>query len=240
MADVSIKVSKELQSLAPSAIIELFELQVGENKNDWLYFHAGTNELSGNVVWQGQTYIALPIQVEGFNINSQGSLPRPTLTIANIQGLFSSLIRKYDDLIGVKILRKRTFARYLDAVNFPKGNPHADPNVEFPTDIWYIDKKVVENKYTIQWELASAFDLQGVQLPRRQVIQNYCQWIYRSGECGYDGAYFDINDKPCINAKDDKCAKKLSSCKVRFESFGALQKPVLPFGGFPGASRKNG
>jgi hypothetical protein len=27
----------------------------------------------------------------------------------------------------------------------------------------------------------------GVMLPRRQVIANVCQWVYRGGECGYTG-----------------------------------------------------
>ena len=235
------QIAQEIQNLSPSAVIEMFVLEVGETSDTWVYFHAGTNQLYKNIIWQGQTYVALPITTEGFDINTQGTLPRPKLSIANVQGLFSALLRQYDDLVGVKIIRKRTFAKYLDAVNFPNGNPTADPNAFFPDDIWYIDKKEQETKYSIQWELASAFDLQGVQLPRRQIIQNYCQWIYRGGECGYDGPYFDINDKPCSSQKEDKCAKKLSSCQARFDSLQvSVEKPILPFGGFPGATRKNG
>ena len=236
---VSKNVSTEIQSLSPSAIIELFELEVDPNQN--LYFHAGTNELQQPVIWQGITYSPLPIQAEGFDMSSEGTLPRPKMSIANIQGLFSSLIRRYDDLIGLKVIRKRTFAKYLDAENFPDGNPIADPSAHLPDEVWYIDKKASENNLIIQWELASAYDLQGVQLPRRQVIQNYCQWKYRGGECGYTGGYYDINDKPCISKTQDQCAKRVSSCQVRFNSiYGGANKPVLPFGGFPGATRTNG
>lgn len=230
----------EIQNLQPSAVIELFELDFDSTNTENLYFHAGTNELHQSVVWQGKTYMPLPIEAEGFDISAKGELPRPTLTIANIEGLFSGLIRQYDDLIGVKLIRRRTFARYLDAVNFPNGNPEADPNVHFPDDLWFIDKKATETKTMIKWELASAFDLQGVQLPRRQIIQNYCQWKYRGGECGYDGPYYDINDKPCLNQSEDMCAKKLSSCRVRFEAITVNNNVVLPFGGFPGATRNNG
>ena len=233
-------VASEIQSLSPSALIELFVLEIGESTEEWVYFHAGTNQLYKNIVWQGKEYIALPIEASGFDISSQGTLPHPTLTIANIEGIFSALIRKYDDLIGARIIRKRTFARYLDEINFPNGNPTADPNSEFPEDIWYIDKKTSENKQAIQWELASAFDLQGIKLPRRQIIQNYCQWIYRGGECGYTGPYFDLNDKQTSNKADDKCAKKLSSCQCRFNLINPNGKAILPFGGFPGATRNNG
>ena len=232
--DANEAISEEIQKLQPSTLIEMFVLEIPET-TDKVYFHAGTNELRTSVVWQKQKYTALPVQVEGFDVNTKGELPRPTLTV------FSALIRKYDDLIGAKLIRKRTFAKYLDAENFPNGNPTADPNVHFPDDIWYIDKKAQENRLMIQWELASAFDLMGVQLPRRQIIQNYCQWRYRGGECGYDGPYFDIDDQMCTDQSQDKCAKKLSSCRARFEYINiGSEKPVLPFGGFPGATRNNG
>ena len=133
-------ITEEIQKLAPSSIIELFVLEI-PNTEFKTYFHAGTNELHGDVVWQGQTYIALPVQAEGFDISAKGELPRPKIAIANIQGLFSALIREYDDLIGAKIIRKRTFARYLDAVNFKNGNANADPNIAFPDDIWYFEQK---------------------------------------------------------------------------------------------------
>jgi len=238
----STQITEEIQKLSPSAIIELFVLVIDDGDSEQnVYFHAGTNELHGNVVWQGVTYMALPIKMEGFDMSSKGELPHPKLTIANIQGLFSALIREYDDLIGMKVIRKRTFARYLDAVNFPNGNnPTADATVAFPDDVWYIDKKAQETKFSIQWELASAFDLQGIKLPKRQIIQNYCQWRYRGGECGYTGPYFDIDNKMCSKKEDDVCSKKLSACKVRFEYISSEDKPTLPFGGFPGASRNNG
>ena len=238
--DSSQEIVNDIQNLAPTAIVELFELNFGDTKVQNLYFHAGTNELRQNVVWQGQEYMALPIEATGFDISAKGELPRPKLSIANIEGLFSSLIRQYDDLIGLKIIRHRTFAKYLDAVNFPNGNPTADPNIYLPDELWFIDRKEQENKLMISWELASAFDLQGVQLPRRQIIQNYCQWKYRGGECGYDGPYYNIDDEPCMNENDDMCAKKLSSCKCRFFDLAGTDKVVLPFGGFPGATRNNG
>ncbi len=239
-AEAPVAITEEIQKLSPSAILELFVLEI-PNTDSKTYFHGGTNELHGDVVWQGQTYLALPVQVEGFDISAKGELPRPKVAIANIQGLFSALIRQYDDLIGAKLIRKRTFARYLDAVNFKNGNPNADPTVAFPDDLWYFEQKKEETKLSITWELSSAFDLQGVQLPRRQIIQNYCQWKYRGGECGWDGGYVDINDNPCVNEADDCCAKKLSSCKARFITLNAASNDVvLPFGGFPGATRNNG
>lgn len=226
-------IKAEIQSLSPTALIELFTLDLsGLPDGQPLHFHAGTNKLEQPVVWQGVTYLPLPIEAEGFDITTKGSLPRPKVRVANINGMFSAELRAYDDLIGCKVIRKRTFVKYLDAVNFPAGNPDADPNQALTDDLWFVERKVSENRYLVEWELASAFDLQGVMLPYRQVIQNSCTWKYRSAECGWTGGNFDKSDAPC-DASSDFCAKRLNSCKVRFGVNGG----TLPFGGFPGAVR---
>lgn len=226
-------IQTEIQSLSPSALVELFVLDatnlVGGTT---LRFHAGTNALTQPVVWQGLTYYPLPIEAEGFDYSSKGVLPRPKMRVANVQGLFSAAASESEDLVGCKIYRKRTMVRYLDAVNFSGGNPDADPNQALPDDMFYVEQKTMESRYVIEWELASAFDLFGVLLPRRQVIQNACMWKYRSASCGYMGTtYLDTNDDP-TTSELDSCSKRLASCRARF---GVAA--VLPYGGFPGALR---
>ena len=405
-------IKAEIQSLAPSALVELFEIDLSKTPGGTVsYFHAGVNGLQQPVVWQGNTYLPLPIEAEGFDVSAKGAMPRPKLRLANINGLFSAQVCDNDDLIGVQVTRRRTYARFLDAVNFPPprnllkntevgtawsasmaisktsetarktgspfwsvgkakttayefvtfpsatpavvigdqrtstiilragtvstcefglydfnnafwganedssgeilygpgvinrsegarfqisnlsatedtavrvtrrysmacnfalllypesvlstnvgvsvlvaspqvelsevpttyqavgaiatGNPDADPNQHLPDDVWFIDQKIQENKYIIEWELASAFDLNGTQLPFRQVIQNACVWRYRGAECGYVGGPYSKDDIPCA-PQDDFCAKRLSSCRARFGTGS------LPYGGFPGAVR---
>jgi lambda family phage minor tail protein L len=225
-------ITSEIQKLEPSAIIELFELDATAFGGDLLRFHAGTNGLRQNLVWQGNTYTAFPVQATGFDYSGNGQLPRPKLQVANITGAISMLVLQYDDLLGAKITRKRTLAKYLDAVNFPGGsNPSADPMAEFADDIFQIDRKVTENRDIVEFELAAAFDVAGVQLPRRQIIQNVCVWKYRGDECGYTGTnYFNANDVSVATAGLDVCGKRLSSCKARFGQYAEL-----PFGSFPSA-----
>lgn len=226
-------IKSEIQSLSPSAEIELFVFDSTMLPGgDITRFHAGTNELLQPVVWQGNTYSPIPVEASGFDIQTKGTLPRPRFKVANVAGAFSALALEFDDLIGCKVTRKRTYQRYLDAVNFTDGNATADPNQYLPDDLWHVERKVSENRYLVEWELSSAFDLQGVMLPFRQVIQNSCPWQYRSAECGYTGVnYFTTMDVGCAQGSD-RCGKRLNSCKIRF---GAAA--VLPFGGFPGAVR---
>lgn len=225
-------ITSEIQKLEPSAILELFIMDASAFGGDVLRFHAGTNGLRQNVVWQGNTYTAFPIQASGFDFSGNGQLPRPKLQVANITGAISLLVLTYDDLLGAKVTRKRTLAKYLDAANFTGGvNPTADPLAEFADDIFVIDRKATETRDMVEFELAAAFDVAGVQLPRRQIIQNVCVWRYRGTECGYTGTtYFDANDASVASAGLDVCGKRLSSCKARF---GA--NAPLPFGSFPAA-----
>lgn len=228
----------ELQSASPSAIIELFELQLVSaiHGSSTLYrYHAGTNGLAtnGNIVWAGNTYQAYPIEAEGFEWSGTGQLPRPKIRVSNILGTMTAILLTLSDgLEGAKVTRIRTMARYLDAINFTGGvNPYGTPSStsEWPREIYYIDRKTVETRDVVEFELAAAFDLAGVRVPRRQCISNICQWTYRSAECSYTGtSYFNENDTATTLA-NDVCGKRVSSCKARF---GATA--TLPFGSFPG------
>ena len=224
------KIQEQLQSLEPSAIIELFQLELTEavnGINQTYYYHAGTNELTDNIVFNSVTYTAYPIEVDGFEVSSKGTLPRPSMQIANANNAISALLVLYNPL-QAKVTRIRTCKKFLDAVNFSGGNASADPTAKFEDEIWYIDRVANENPQLVEFELTSKLDLTNLALPRRQVLE-HCPWVYRGTECSYAGtACFDLNDKP-TSAANDQCAKRYTSCTKRFPM------GKLPFGGFPGA-----
>lgn len=223
-------IESDIQKLEPGAVVDLFEIDMTTLGGGVLYFHPGRNALLSNIVWKGQTYVAFPIQADGFEASGNGKMPRPRVRVANITGLISSALRDFDDMIGCKVTRRRTFAKYLDAVNFPGGvYPSADPSQEFPPEVWFVDRKSSETKMMVEFELAASWDVQGVLLPRRQAIANTCAWLYRGPDCGYAGGpVADINDLATNDAAKDRCGKRLASCKLRFGEFAEL-----PFGAFP-------
>ena len=227
-------IQTQIQSLNPSAIIELFQLQLTAAVNGidtTFYYHAGTNDLTADVVFQGITYSAAPIEADGFELISKGTLPRPSMRIANTTGAISALLLAYNPL-QAKVTRIRTCKKFLDAVNFVGGvNPSADPTAKFEDQIWYIDRVSRENAQLVEFELISKLDLTNLQLPGRQV-QDYCPWVYRGVECGYTGgSYFDVNDN-ATSAANDVCGKRFNSCKIRFQSQGISS---YPHGGYPGS-----
>ena len=181
---VNSKVFSSLQDINPSAIIELFTLQLStalHGANTIYRFHAGSNlNANGKIVWAGNEYLRFPIQASGFAFQ-RGQLPRPKIIISNATGLISSILLTVNetttgnDLTGATVTRIRTLAKFLDAVNFP-GNTNPlgtpDPNAEFPKEIYSIDRKSAENRETVEFELAAPTDLAGVRIPKRQCTRS--------------------------------------------------------------------
>ena len=189
----------ELQKLNPSARIELFVLELVEglhyatgnpsNVPTLFRFHAGSNMNSNaEIIWQGNSYQRLPISFEGAEFSGRGQVPRPTLTVANLGGITRggavltmtdllitiNLTTPHNDLMDAKLTRITTLASELDAANFSSGsNPFGTPSSnELPQEIFFIDRKTLESREVIQFELVGALDQANLKLPRRQVTRD--------------------------------------------------------------------
>tara|TARA_Y100000401_G_C8292533_1_gene209540 strand:- start:277 stop:855 length:579 start_codon:yes stop_codon:yes gene_type:complete len=177
-------VFSDLQAINPSAIIELFELELVtaiHGSNTTYRFHSGSSlNANGEIVWKGNSYYRFPIEADGFAYQ-RGQLPRPKLSISNLSSApnISAILLAVNnttvgnDLSGAKVTRIRTLAKFIDAVNFANGqNATADPNAEFPQEIYFIDRKTAENREQVTWELASVLDLVGINAPKRQCTRS--------------------------------------------------------------------
>tara|TARA_R100001163_G_scaffold512_2_gene780 strand:- start:3630 stop:4208 length:579 start_codon:yes stop_codon:yes gene_type:complete len=175
----------ELQSLTNKSVIELYTLTLVSalhGSTDVTRFHSGVGMNSNaSIVWQGNIYSKFPIKAEGFEYSGRGALPRPSIVVSNILGTITALMATvnattpFNDLQGAKFVRIRTLARFLDAANFPSNkNPFGTPDstAELPQEIYFINRKVSEDRETVQFELVSAFDLESVRAPKRQVTRN--------------------------------------------------------------------
>ena len=127
----------ELYKYSPSAIVELFELDLSPLVEYYAskgitisplkrYFHNGVNKKSQgtlpasniDVIWNNVTYTARSINMEGIQVSSAGEIPRPTLVVNNNDLLFTELCKSYQNLVGAKITRIRTLVKFLDRNNF--------------------------------------------------------------------------------------------------------------------------
>ena len=240
----------DIQKLEPGGEVRLFEIDGSDYGADRLHFHghliphspqelaaAGTsaNELPAkSIYWQGNEYAAWPVNIEGIGADSDGTATRPTLRVGNVNGRITALCLAFEDLLKFKITVRETMAQYLDAENFPDGNPAADPTQE-ALEIWFIDQKTGEDGEMVQWDLSSPGEIDNHGLPGRQMT-TFCHWAmtggYRGPNCGYTGRMmFDDDDAPTDDPSMDICKGCLSSCKLRFG-----ENEELPHGGFPAVS----
>lgn len=187
-----------------------------------------------NIIFNGQTYEPMALQVSGLEMRSDGKASAPTLSMANnikdIQGAVTAYCLQFGDFAGAKIKVITTLAKYLDAENFSQGNPTASNEAE--NQLWFIEQKTSENMEQVTFELSNPIDFEGQRIPMRQ-ISSQCHWCmmgdYRGEECGYTGAaMFTEKNEPTDNPALDKCGGRLSSCKIR--------KNEGSFGGQPAAN----
>jgi hypothetical protein len=176
--------------------------------------------LFNQIIWQGKRYVPFPILIEGFEMMARGTLPKPKLTFTSQNQIESydnffikikNTVRSIGDIIGLEITRKRTFLKYLDAVNFKsKGGIindddfiiDPDPYAQLNSDIYYVDRKLKENKNVLQYELSSILDLENIKLPLRTLYSEACSFDYRGEGCGYLGT-------PIANDKDEPISSLL-------------------------------
>lgn len=229
-------ITQTVQKLSPGAQIVLFDLDMAPIKGGVFRFTPDING-SESVRWKGNIYSPLPIEAKGFEWNGQGALPSPTLSMA-LPNIVLGAVQSFRDLIGCRVVRWRTFVQYLDGMSEADGGQHFKP------EVYFIERKVELNtrKKTIEWELATANDLQGKSIPRRTALRNVCPFTYRTWQgggfsylnatCPYNGGlYFDRNGNP-VAASQDECGKGFSDCLKRFG-----QSAPIPYGAFPGVGR---
>ena len=176
-----------VKSTVSNTLSGLYSIKKNTNAaNPTVYlFHAGNNmKDSGDIIWQSNTYSRMPCKAEGFKYTGKGKLPRPTISFSNLLGTITAIIQltnnatilPFTDLAGAKVTRRRTLARFLDEENFPSNiNPYkvgsVDPTAEMPQEIYFIDRKVIENRDIVQFELVSTFDLIGIGAPKKLVTR---------------------------------------------------------------------
>ena len=192
----------ELNKINPSHIIELFELELTVGKHiatgnpqglPTVYrFHAGANLNSfGEVIFQSNSYQRVAVQTQGFEKKSTGVLTRPVITFSNLGGIvqnpstglvitmsdFLAIVNDvtpHNDLIDAKLTRKMPLASALDNANFSSGtNPFGTPSADRLRDeIFVIDRKAIENRQIVQFELTAAHDLENRLIPQRTVTRD--------------------------------------------------------------------
>jgi len=231
------KIKRDIQDFSPGELVELFDIDATNIEGGSTY-HFCPGTISGtSVVFNGVTYTPLPAEVEGFEMKGEGQLPHPKIKVANINLTFAAAVASLNDLTGAKVTRRRTFKKYLD------GQPEADSSAQFPTDIYYINRKTAHNKYFIEWELSAQMDFENFTIPKRMFLRDTCTHVYRvyvdgafdytNATCPYAGANYYTAEGAATTADKDECGRRLYDCNLRYPA----DSDELPSRAFPGLSR---
>ena len=166
-----------------SGIVELYEIEIGEVPleaieadagaagTNTLYFHPGKDLDNGtadnDLIFDGNTYVALPIFMEGIEKSAEGAMARPKLTFANVESIIknNSIFKTQmddgtwnseidgievntnnfviEDLVGARVTRRKTLEKYTgDGVT----------GYEFGKELFVIDR--ISNKSSIFEDLS--------------------------------------------------------------------------------------
>lgn len=224
MQDIREESLNESVKSEQSPRVVLWEIDLTVQGGERYFFCNELNEKGEPVTWQGRKYEAYPIDGSGFEMNGRGSSARPSLTVSNLFGLVTGMAEDLQSLVGATVVRRRVYARFLDAVNFVAGNPAADPEQEL-SDRWVVEQMSQLTAMTASFVLATPTETDGALFPGRIMLANTCMWDYRGDECGYNGpAVADEFDNPTTDIRKDRCSKCMRGCEMR--------GMVANFGGF--------
>ncbi|GEP05568.1 phage minor tail protein L [Methylobacterium oxalidis] len=227
------------QSLTPGDLVALYVIDLSPLGVPQQFAFTPSTKKTSAMPFQGIQYQPVDVRCEGFEYTGKGAMPRPKISVSNATRLMSSASLLYDDLIGAKLIRTRTYTQFLDNGATP------DPEAAYAQDIFFFDQKTRHTKRVIEWELASAMDQEGRALPGRLIVREICLWRYRRWDpaagafdyshvkCPYTGGQaYDVDGNLTTPDKDTPSRHINTCCKARF---GAAAQ--LPFGGFPGVGR---
>ena len=126
----------DVQQLEVDGFIRLFELDASKYGGPVFRFHGiigwsdfdiihgfGTGDPSAesrvrdnlSIIWQGEEYSAIPIDVGNISIDSSGKASSVTFTVSNtiddVKGAFGAYCRLFNDFIGCKLKIINTFTK---------------------------------------------------------------------------------------------------------------------------------
>jgi len=203
-------VNKELMrgllELEPTAKLEFFIIYYNyeENPAEFIAIHSGSNGVGVPIYWQGVRYIPFNIEGSAWEKSNDQRLPRPKIRVSNQGMVVSTLLRKYKNLSGAKVVRKRTLAKFIDNANFPNGqNPYGAENFNagFADEKYYISHKISETREEVEFELVTPLELENQKIPNRKVHSLRCGFVYRGYGCRYAGPpVADLDDNMLVES----------------------------------------
>ncbi len=172
MQDIRQETLNECTRAEQSASVVLWEIDLTEVGGE-RYFSVMSRTKKVSRSRQGRQYQPYPIQGSGFELNGKGTSTRPTLTVSNLYGMVTGMAEDLQSLVGGTVVRRKVYARFLDAVNFVNGNSYADPEQEVISR-WRIEQCSELSAVSASFVLSTPTETDGAVFPGRIMLANTC------------------------------------------------------------------
>jgi phage-related protein len=175
---------------------------------DGLHLRITSN--NDDVIWQGNTYVAFPIEMDEYKENAKGELPSLSLRVSNVTRAIQAYVENdpdfgsnWDVTLNVVYLLSLTKSITTDRPS--------------ELTLFFISLGVSCDEQWCTFNLGMENPLRN-QFPYRKFAPMQCQASFKNPDtgCPYTGA-------------DSHCDKTLEACKNKFGS-----NADIPFVGFPG------
>lgn len=159
-------ISDDLKLNNGSGKVELFDFDLTMFGGPIYHFTPQPCGDLGYVTFGGVQYQQFPFQLSGVSNSAEGSLPRPTLAVGAVSNLvFKAALIQYGSLLGAKVTRRITYAKYLD------GASNANSSYHSVAESWFINQVQEHSKTQIVFELALPMDRPNIILPPGQILK---------------------------------------------------------------------
>lgn len=148
----------QAQKLDYGTILELLEVDASAMGGS-IHRIVNSRTDAGAVTFEGMIFTPVPFKSEGWAWDSTGSPPRPTVTVADVDGLLLYATMAAQDYVGVPVRRWLTTTELLSTGTY-RG-----------PEIWQVLRKMEADGSYLKFELGTVFDASTAQIPARVMIK---------------------------------------------------------------------
>jgi lambda family phage minor tail protein L len=176
------------------------------------------------------TYTRFPVKFSGAELNSDGSISKASIAVANVSREIMDYVEKYNGLRNCRVYIKTVYENALDEIYTPQpdGSVIVEPNTAVNNTAFIEDEYLIDTytatEQAVVFQLDPIIDLE-IRLPRRRYMTDSCYFLYKDPEtCKYSGAL-------------PTCDKTLAACREHKKIINGKEVGnERNFGGFPGVS----
>ena len=161
-----------------------------------------------NTIWNGNTYVPFPFELDEISESSAGEIPQIELRVSNVSRAIESYLQDYDTHIKtygieeVTVLISVVHSKHLDLIT---------AEVEYEFRLKKPATDAIWAKFTL-----SGDNLFMRRFPLNKMYKNRCRFKFKDTRCGHSGV-------------TTTCNKSITACRALSNS--------TRYGGFPGMGR---